>query len=44
MPPKVLPKRDADGKRTEVLSCVGGITSDAIKDTEEHEVILEKYF
>jgi ferredoxin len=44
MPPAVLPARNSDGQRQEVFTCVGGISSDAINDTETHEVIIEKRF
>lgn len=41
MPMRPLGRND-DGSFQEVFACVGGISSEAIKDTESHEVILEK--
>ena len=35
-------ERNADGGFQEVFACIGWISSEAIKDTEHHEVILEK--
>ena len=35
-------QRDDDGKFQEVFACVWWISSESIKDTESHEVILEK--
>jgi len=41
-PPMKPLERNDDGSFKEVFACVGGITSEAIKDKENHEVILEK--
>lgn len=41
MPMRPL-ERNEDGSFQEVFACVGGISSEAIKDTDNHEVILEK--
>ena len=35
-------ERSEDGTFQEVFACVGGISSEAINDTEHHEIILEK--
>ncbi|EKD24672.1 MAG: hypothetical protein ACD_80C00174G0022 [uncultured bacterium (gcode 4)] len=35
-------ERSAEGNFQEVFTCVGWISSEAIKDKEDHEVILEK--
>lgn len=40
--PSTLPQRDELGNFTEVLSCIGGVKSEYIKDKEQHEIILEK--
>lgn len=40
--PSVLPKRNTEGQFTEVFACVWWIQADAIKDSEEHEVVLVK--
>ncbi len=42
MPPAILPERDTEGNFKEIMTCVGGIKSEYIKDQENHEVILEK--
>ena len=34
--------RNEDGGFQEIFACVGGILSDAIKDTDNYEIILEK--
>lgn len=36
-------ERNEDGSFKEVFACVGGIQTDAIKDTTHHEIILEKH-
>lgn len=41
MPMRPL-ERNEDGSFQEVFACVGWISSEAIKDTANHEVILEK--
>ena len=41
MPMRPLERGD-DGSFKEFFACVGGIKSQAIKDIEDHEVILEK--
>lgn len=41
MPMRPL-ERHEDGSFQEVFACVGGISSEAIKDNDTHEVILEK--
>jgi ferredoxin len=41
MPMRSL-ERSEDWTFQEVFACVGGITSEAINDTEHHEIILEK--
>ena len=35
-------ERNEDGSFQEVFACIWGVSSEAIKDTENHEVILEK--
>ncbi|MEI8009317.1 MAG: 2Fe-2S iron-sulfur cluster binding domain-containing protein [bacterium] len=35
-------ERNEDGSFQEVFACIGGIVSEAIKDTQDYEVILEK--
>jgi hypothetical protein len=35
-------ERSEDGVFQETFACIGGITSEAIKDIENHEIILEK--
>jgi len=41
--PPIRPlERSEDGTFQEVFACIGGISSEAINDTEEYEVILEK--
>ncbi len=35
-------ERDENWNFTEVFACVWGVSSEAIKDTEHHEIILEK--
>ena len=35
-------ERNEDGCFQEVFACIGGISSEAIKDTQNYEVILEK--
>lgn len=35
--------RSEDGTFQEVFACVWGIKKDALKDTEHHEIILEKH-
>jgi hypothetical protein len=35
-------ERSEDGTFQEVFACIGGITSEAINDTEHHEIIFEK--
>ena len=35
-------QRDQDGSFQEVFSCVWGIRSEAVKDSEDHLVVLEK--
>ncbi|MCX6824914.1 MAG: 2Fe-2S iron-sulfur cluster binding domain-containing protein [candidate division SR1 bacterium] len=34
--------RNDDGTFKEVFTCIGGISSEAFKDKEDHEIILEK--
>jgi len=41
-PPMRPLERSEDGAFQEVFACIGGISSEAIKDTENHEVIFEK--
>lgn len=41
MPMRPL-ERNEDGEFQEVLACVWGISSEAIKDIHEHDVVLEK--
>ncbi len=41
MPMRPL-ERDNDGNFQEVFACVGWISSEAIKDIDNHEIILEK--
>ena len=41
MPMRPL-ERSEDGTFQEVFACIGGIRSEAINDTEQHEIILEK--
>lgn len=41
-PPIIPLQRNEDGSFKDVFACIGGIRSEAIKDTEHHEVILEK--
>lgn len=41
--PPILPlERSKDGAFQEVFTCIGGLTSQSIKDKENHEVVLEK--
>lgn len=42
--PAILPKKNQNNEWIDVLTCVGGISSEAIKDKEVHEVVLEKVF
>ena len=35
-------ERNEDGSFQEVFACVGGVSSEAIKDTENHEIVFEK--
>jgi hypothetical protein len=35
-------ERSEDGTFQETFACIWGITTEAIKDTENHEVIFEK--
>ena len=35
-------ERSEDGTFQETFACIGGVTTEAIKDTENHEIILEK--
>lgn len=35
-------ERNEDGSFKEFFACVGGVSSEAIKDTETYEIILEK--
>lgn len=41
-PPLSPLERNEDRSFKEVFACVGGIRSEAIQDTEQHEIILEK--
>jgi len=41
MPMRPL-ERSEDGNFQEVFACIGGISTQAIKDTDTHQVILEK--
>jgi len=41
MPMRPL-ERNEDGSFQEVFACVGGVSSEAIKDTENHEIVFEK--
>ncbi|MEI6671810.1 MAG: hypothetical protein WCL02_00110 [bacterium] len=36
-------ERNEDGSFQEFFACIGGISSEAINDINNHEVILEKY-
>ena len=40
-PMKAL-ERDAAGNFKEFFACIGGVSSQAIKDKEHHEIIIEK--
>lgn len=41
--PPILPlERNEDGSFKEVFTCIGGISSEALKDKQDHEIILEK--
>lgn len=42
MPMRPL-ERNEDGSFQEFFACIGGISSEAINDINNHEVILEKY-
>lgn len=41
-PPMRPLERSEDGTFQETFACIGGVTSEAIKDSEDHEIILEK--
>ncbi len=41
-PPLSPLERNEDRSFKEVFACVGGIRSESIQDTEQHEIILEK--
>lgn len=41
-PPMKPLERNEDGSFKEVFACVGGVSSEAIKDAEHHDIILEK--
>ena len=41
-PPLASLERNEAGEFTEVFACIGGIYSEYLKDTEQHEVVLEK--
>ena len=41
-PPMRPLERSEDWRFQEVFACIGGIASEAIKDTEDHEVVFEK--
>ena len=41
-PPMRPLERSEDGRFQETFACIGGVTSEAIKDSEDYEIILEK--